>query len=63
MTRLVRLEESMAKSVPGSNLAAYVTFREMQADYAIRIGQATAQPPPRTATTASPNCSRRGSTG
>ncbi len=41
MTRLVKLEESMAKSTPGSNLAAYVTYREMQADYAIRVNQGT----------------------
>jgi len=41
MTQLVRLEEGMAKSVPGSNLAAYVTYREMQADYAVRIQQST----------------------
>ena len=37
MTRLTRLEEAMAKGAPGSNLAAYVTYREMQADYAVRI--------------------------
>ncbi len=37
MTQLVRLEESMAKSAPGSNLAAYVTYREMQAGYAVGI--------------------------
>ena len=43
MTRLVRLEEGMAKSVPGSNLAAYATYREMQADYAVRIQQSTSR--------------------
>ncbi len=37
MKRLVQLEESMVKAAPGSNLAAYVTYREMQADYAVRI--------------------------
>ena len=47
LTRLVRLEENMAKSAPGSNVAAYVTFREMQADYAIRVGQATGAAAPK----------------
>ncbi len=37
MTRLTQLEDSMAKALPGSNLAAYITYREMQADYAVRI--------------------------
>jgi Thioredoxin-like len=37
MSRLVKLEESLVKSTPGGNLAAYVTYREMQADYAVRI--------------------------
>ena len=37
MTRLVRLEESTAKAALGGALAAYVAYREMQADYAVRI--------------------------
>ena len=37
--RLVRLEEQLMKAVPGSNLAAYVTFREMQADNAARMSK------------------------
>ena len=37
MTRLQQLEDAMVKALPGSNLAAYVTYREMQADYAVRI--------------------------
>ncbi|HBI43981.1 MAG TPA: hypothetical protein DDY78_14195 [Planctomycetales bacterium] len=41
MKRLVGLEESMAKVMPGSNLAAYVTYREMQAEYAVHISQGT----------------------
>jgi hypothetical protein len=36
-TRLLRLEQMLAEKMPGSNLAAYVTFREMQADYALKI--------------------------
>ena len=39
MTQLERLEEGMAKAAPGSNLAAYVTYREMQADYSVGIQQ------------------------
>jgi hypothetical protein len=35
MRRLVQLEESLAKAAPGGNLAAYVTYREMQSDYAV----------------------------
>ena len=41
MTRLVKLEETMAKAMPGSNLAAYITYREMQADYAVHVNQGT----------------------
>jgi hypothetical protein len=37
MTRLLRLEKTLAEAMPGSNLAAYVTFREMQADYSQKI--------------------------
>src|SRR5262249_25841590 len=35
--RLLRLEKQIVAAMPGSNLAAYVTFREMQADYSIKI--------------------------
>jgi hypothetical protein len=35
--RLVRLEQEVLKSNPGSPLAAYVTFREMSADYAGKL--------------------------
>jgi hypothetical protein len=38
MTRLLRLEKQLADAMPGSNLAAYVTFREMQADYSLKLG-------------------------
>ncbi len=37
--RLVRLEEQVSKALPGSTLAAYVTFREMTADYATKLAQ------------------------
>jgi hypothetical protein len=37
MKRLVKLEEDLAKAAPGGNLAAYVTYRELQADYAVRM--------------------------
>jgi Thioredoxin-like len=37
--RLQRLEEQIVKALPGSNLAAYVTFREMQADNAAKLGK------------------------
>jgi Thioredoxin-like len=42
--RLQRLEDQLAKSMAGSNLAAYVTFREMTADYAARLS--IKDPPP-----------------
>jgi thiol-disulfide isomerase/thioredoxin len=35
--RLARLEDETVKSSPSTNLAAYVTFREMQADYAVKL--------------------------
>ena len=38
--RLVTLEDQMVKGVAGSNLAAYVTYREMQADSAPRLSKA-----------------------
>lgn len=37
MARLQRLVAALAESMPGSNLAAYVAFREMQADYSLKI--------------------------
>jgi len=37
MTRLLSLEHQLASKMPGSNLAAYVTFREMQTDYSLKI--------------------------
>jgi thiol-disulfide isomerase/thioredoxin len=39
--RLVRLEEQLVKAMPGSALAGYVTFREMQADYAAKLAGST----------------------
>ena len=38
--RLLRLEEQIAGSMPGSSLAAYVTFRAISADYASRLAVA-----------------------
>jgi hypothetical protein len=38
LERLRSLQAQLAKHMPGHNLAAYVTFREMQADYARKIG-------------------------
>lgn len=37
--RLLRLEEQIVGAVPRSNLAAYVTFREMQADNAAKLAK------------------------
>jgi len=37
--RLVRLEDQIVKSVPGTNLAAFITFREMQAENAVRMAR------------------------
>jgi hypothetical protein len=34
--RLLDLEKQVAKDQPGSQVAAYITFREMQADFALR---------------------------
>jgi len=39
--RLVSLRDQLAKDAPGSNVAAYVTFREMSSDYTIRLASAT----------------------
>jgi hypothetical protein len=38
-TRLASLEQQLVKAVPGHNLTAYVTFREMQAEYAAKLSQ------------------------
>jgi hypothetical protein len=37
MTRLLSLEKQLTEKMKGSNLAAYATFREMQADYSVKI--------------------------
>ncbi len=37
LTRLGRLVEQIVKVMPGSNLAAYVSFRQLQADYTLKI--------------------------
>jgi hypothetical protein len=37
--RLVKLEEQTVKSMPGSALAGYVTFRELSADYAVKLAK------------------------
>ena len=37
--RLVRLEDQIVKSVPGTSLAAFITFREMQAENAARMAR------------------------
>ncbi|GBD35777.1 Thiol-disulfide oxidoreductase ResA [bacterium HR36] len=39
--RLVALAQQMQRSEPGSDLAAYVTFREIHTDYAIKSGLAS----------------------
>lgn len=39
-TRLASLVQQVVKALPGSNLAAYTTFREMQADYSQKIQKA-----------------------
>lgn len=39
LTRLLSLEKQLTEAMPGHNLAAYVTFREMQADYSKKIGE------------------------
>lgn len=36
-TRLTRLVEQITKAMPGSALAAYISYREMNADYALRL--------------------------
>jgi hypothetical protein len=42
-TRLMSLEQQMEKALPGHNLTAYVTYREMQADYAAKLNQPKVQ--------------------
>jgi Thioredoxin-like len=37
MTRLQSLEAQLVAKIPGTNLAAYVTFREMQTEYTLKI--------------------------
>lgn len=37
--RLVQMEQQLTKEMPGSNLAAFVTFREMQADYGAKMAK------------------------
>jgi hypothetical protein len=37
--KLVELEQQVAKDQPASSTAAYVTFREMQADYAVKLAK------------------------
>jgi hypothetical protein len=39
--RLLELEKQVAKDQPGSQVAAYITFREMQADFALRPSKGT----------------------
>ncbi len=39
LERLRNLEAQLVKVIPGHNLTAYVTFREMQADYAAKIAK------------------------
>lgn len=39
--RLLELEKQVAKDQPGSPVAAYITFREMQADFALRPSNGT----------------------
>ncbi|MSR32283.1 MAG: redoxin domain-containing protein [Gemmataceae bacterium] len=38
-TRLASLEEQLAMALPGSNLAAYISFRKLQSDYSVRISK------------------------
>ncbi|MFQ3652143.1 MAG: thioredoxin-like domain-containing protein, partial [Gemmataceae bacterium] len=43
MKRLVKLETEMVKYLPGSNLAAYITFRRLQAEYSIALNKASGE--------------------
>lgn len=38
-TRLATLEKQLVQHVPTSNLTAYVSFRRMQSDYSVKLGQ------------------------
>lgn len=38
-TRLATLEKQLTQAVPTSSLTAYVTFRRLQADYSVKLGQ------------------------
>lgn len=40
MTRLLSLEKQLVGYMPGSNLAGYVVFRKLQAEYSIALGKA-----------------------
>ena len=39
MTRLVNLDKQVSKAMPGSNLAGYIAFRMLQADYTSKLGR------------------------
>jgi thiol-disulfide isomerase/thioredoxin len=43
MTRLTKLETEMVKYLPGSNLAAYITFRRLQAEYSVALNKASGE--------------------
>ena len=43
MKRLVKLETELVKYLPGSNLAAYITFRRLQAEYSIALNKASGE--------------------
>jgi thiol-disulfide isomerase/thioredoxin len=43
LTRLAKLETEMVKYLPGSNLAAYITFRRLQAEYSIALNKASGE--------------------
>src|SRR5205823_15045330 len=40
MNRLLNLEKQIVASLPGSNLAGYVVYRRLQADYSVKIASA-----------------------
>jgi hypothetical protein len=41
LTRLGRLVDQIVKAMPNTNLAAYVTFRQLQAEYSLRVNDKT----------------------
>jgi len=41
MTRLLSLEKQLVEKMPGSNLTAYVAFRQIQADYSLKVRNIT----------------------